>query len=808
MQDYIPQKIDINGQIGEIVVKQFDNLSRFLNVQITDNDNPESTVFNLTGCVARLFVQVGNAPVYIDGEIADEENGVLSFNLTSGLTQTVGKFPCEIRITNAEEQSIISTRQFTLTVLDSLFDSDALESSPQYSALENALFQIAIDRARLNHLESMAEAGTVIPGTAQAELADIRTGYDGTVYSSAGAAVRGQIDDIYSSIRPATAAEFAAAMGEDIPEQAEEIANDLQNLLDGANGWESRINAVETGLAMTQQNIPALIPNGGITEAMLSGAVKRNGGGLLALECLGDSFIDYRAEALCHNCQGFTADDDYFYLYRAGKLRYDDNDVLQTDKPCGHLQKIDRETLATVAEKDFFPTVSNGVLTGCGLEHGNDMTVITLGGTEYLLAVAGNNLANDAPHFGVWLLRTDNLNIVASTTFSVSEQDEDEESASDKAIYRIAAVKGSNVLFLAHHSIVYRTTVTLSGGVLTVGTPVAQEGIALTGNQGMDCDGARLYCLDAWSRTLEIVSLSDKSVHRLKLETVMQGFIMAEPEGVAVFGDDVYIAGGTNCNSFTGISQTLLCHGNLRTPICAFSKKANIRNLEDPIALFAGKAIVTAATLSGLPATGNASAYYYVGSGSNYTLYRWEKGDNEEYSYQEKESGITSVPDNDSDDGSYDFAYHTGFSGHPFSSVYTAWMAAKSLFLLGFGVQFNLHVNLPIRKNIHLYGGGFSITLTTDLPSIATASAAKLVLHHVDGTVDLSLPALEVIGGQINLTGSIGTLTAREGAVVFTNSSDDFTPADSSYNFLVLGQNAIYTRFGTVAYTPYETEEE
>ena len=236
MQDYIPQKIDINGQIGEIVVKQFDNLSRFLNVQITDNDNPESTVFNLTGCVARLYMQAGDTPIYIDGEIADEENGVLSFNLTSGLTQTIGKFPCEIRITNAEEQSIISTRQFTLTVLDSLFDSDALESSPQYSALENALFQIAIDRARLNHLESMAEAGTVIPGTAQAELADIRTGYDGTVYSSAGAALRGQISNIYSSIRPATAAEFAAAMGEDIPEQAEEIANDLQNLLDGANG--------------------------------------------------------------------------------------------------------------------------------------------------------------------------------------------------------------------------------------------------------------------------------------------------------------------------------------------------------------------------------------------------------------------------------------------------------------------------------------------------------------------------------------------------------------------------------------------
>lgn len=55
---------------------------------------------------------------------------------------------------------------------------------------------IAVERARVNNLITLAEGST----TGDAELIDIRVGYDGTTYASAGTAVREQIGDINDSI--------------------------------------------------------------------------------------------------------------------------------------------------------------------------------------------------------------------------------------------------------------------------------------------------------------------------------------------------------------------------------------------------------------------------------------------------------------------------------------------------------------------------------------------------------------------------------------------------------------------------------
>ena len=41
MQDFIPRTIDINDKIKAIAVKQFDNNSRFLHVQILDRDKDD-----------------------------------------------------------------------------------------------------------------------------------------------------------------------------------------------------------------------------------------------------------------------------------------------------------------------------------------------------------------------------------------------------------------------------------------------------------------------------------------------------------------------------------------------------------------------------------------------------------------------------------------------------------------------------------------------------------------------------------------------------------------------------------------------
>ena len=74
MQNYIARKIDINGQIKAITVKQFDNNSRFLHVKLNDKDAGDG-LFDLTGCSAALYIKrEGNtddsAVAYVNGEVS------------------------------------------------------------------------------------------------------------------------------------------------------------------------------------------------------------------------------------------------------------------------------------------------------------------------------------------------------------------------------------------------------------------------------------------------------------------------------------------------------------------------------------------------------------------------------------------------------------------------------------------------------------------------------------------------------------------------------------------------------------------
>lgn len=69
------------------------------------------------------------------------------------------------------------------------------------------LSAITLERSRINNLATLKEGST----TGDAELQDIRVGYDGTVYETAGEAVRGQINEIRQGVivTPLTAPEIA-----------------------------------------------------------------------------------------------------------------------------------------------------------------------------------------------------------------------------------------------------------------------------------------------------------------------------------------------------------------------------------------------------------------------------------------------------------------------------------------------------------------------------------------------------------------------------------------------------------------------
>lgn len=312
MQDYISKVIDINGEIGTVAVKQFDNLSRYIHLQILDEDL--QMPMNLVGCEVRLYADLLDDIGFIDGEVADGENGIITFLLPNSLTQNTGSYQAEIWITNADELSTITTKPFTITVEKSLRDGRRLEATGQFSALENALFQVAIDKARLNNLIAMTNEGAGLSDTSSTEVLDIRTGYDGTLYDTAGNAVRGQIQEIHDSV--ATNAEFLAYIGEDYDENEEVTAlvTDLQKVLQEASDFQYQI----ANLTRQIESIAQLIPSGSISAEKLSAALQRpdnviSAGTVAAMLDCAESYFNY----------AYTADgQDSGIIYESNKGLY------------------------------------------------------------------------------------------------------------------------------------------------------------------------------------------------------------------------------------------------------------------------------------------------------------------------------------------------------------------------------------------------------------------------------------------------------------------------------------------------------
>lgn len=150
MQDYIPRTIDINEKIQDIYVKQFDGNSRSLRVQILDKSLGTDFPMLIGGCRARMYVDTGVKPgVLIDGDIADGDNGIVIFIIPGSVTQVAGDYPCEIRVTDPVDNSVISTKPFTLHVEESVFNDDGFEGTDELSALQKALNDVDAIMARL-----------------------------------------------------------------------------------------------------------------------------------------------------------------------------------------------------------------------------------------------------------------------------------------------------------------------------------------------------------------------------------------------------------------------------------------------------------------------------------------------------------------------------------------------------------------------------------------------------------------------------------------------------------------------------------
>ena len=139
MIDYIfGGVVDTHNSPPSFKLKQYDNNSHKLHMTIVDKDNPYRSTVNLEGHSVRAYFRLPDgSDEYVDCELIKPKSGKIAVPFPSSVTQLVGIVKCEIRISDGN--NLISLNVFNFEIVESIYDSSAIESTGKYSALDNAL---------------------------------------------------------------------------------------------------------------------------------------------------------------------------------------------------------------------------------------------------------------------------------------------------------------------------------------------------------------------------------------------------------------------------------------------------------------------------------------------------------------------------------------------------------------------------------------------------------------------------------------------------------------------------------------------
>ena len=152
-RDYIEVNLDLHDKTSTsdvqeyYILKQGDHISRVLRCNLTKGG---LIPIDLKNSVLTLYIKKADMGlVAIKGTVVDATNGIVDFPLTRQSLAIADKIICEV-VKIGSDASTMSFPLFTLQVEDSIADDDMIESTDEFSLLNDSLAKVSDCENRLN----------------------------------------------------------------------------------------------------------------------------------------------------------------------------------------------------------------------------------------------------------------------------------------------------------------------------------------------------------------------------------------------------------------------------------------------------------------------------------------------------------------------------------------------------------------------------------------------------------------------------------------------------------------------------------